>query len=181
MALWRDGGFAEDAWTKLDDAEPAPPAGAIIVSFKRWSAERERLSARADPVGVSIAAGADALAQLPEAAQRPLVALSFPKFADGRAFSYGGLLRERFRFAGELRAVGDVLIDEIPLMRRCGFTSFEVSDASTLRALRDGRAPEFSLHYQPSAALSEAPAGTRPWLRKAAPLRLLPEKAASEA
>ena len=109
-----------------------------------------------------------ALAQLPQAAQRPLVALNFAKFADGRAFSYGELLRERFGFAGELRATGDVLLDEIPLMRRCGFTPFEVTDEPTLRALREGRARTDSLHYQPSVGPREAPAGTRPWLRKAA-------------
>ncbi|MGD0643198.1 MAG: DUF934 domain-containing protein, partial [Roseiarcus sp.] len=165
---WRDGGFAEDIWTRLDEAEPPPPQGAIIVTFARWSAEREALGARADPVGVFIAAGAEARAQLPEAAGRPLVALSFSKFADGRAFSYGELLRERFGFAGELRATGDVLLDEIPLMQRCGFTSFEVTDEPTLRALREGRLPARTLHYQPSVAPREAPAGTRPWLRKAA-------------
>ncbi|MGD0563435.1 MAG: DUF934 domain-containing protein [Roseiarcus sp.] len=167
MALWRDGGFAEDTWTNLGDAEPIPPKGAIIVSFARWSAERDALSARADPVGVAISAGKDAVAELPEAAKRPLVALNFAKFADGRAFSYGELLRERFGFKGELRAAGDVLLDEIPLMRRCGFTAFEVVDAPTLRALREGRAPGGTLFYQPSVAPHEAPAGTRPWLRKA--------------
>lgn len=167
MALWRDGGFAEDTWTNLGDAEPIPSKGAIIVSFARWRAEREALSARADPVGVCIAAGPEAPAELPEAAGRPLVALTFAKFADGRAFSYGELLRERFGFKGELRATGDVLIDEIPLMRRCGFTAFEVTDEPTLRALREGRLPGGTLFYQPSVAPREAPAGTRPWLRKA--------------
>ncbi len=167
MALWRDGGFAEDSWRKLDDAEPVPPTGAIIVPFARWSAERDALSARADPVGVAVVAGLEAPAQLPEAAGRPLVALDFAKFADGRAFSYAELLRERFGFAGELRATGDVLLDEIALMRRCGFTSFEVTDAPTLRALREGHVPAPSLFYQPSVAPREAPAGTRPWLRRA--------------
>ena len=166
MALWREGGFAEDTWTSLDDAAPIPAAGAIIVSFARWSAERETLTARADPVGVMIVAGKDALAQLSEVAKRPLVALSFAKFADGRAFSYAELLRERFGFTGELRAAGDVLLDEIPLMLRCGFTSFEVTDEPTLRALREGRLLTSPLHYQPSVAPHEAPAGTRPWLRR---------------
>ena len=106
MALWRDGGFAEDSWTKIDHDAPIPPTGAIIVSFARWSAERDALSARADPVGVAIAAGKDAPTQLAEAAKRPLVALNFAKFADGRAFSYGELLRERFGFKGELREIG---------------------------------------------------------------------------
>jgi uncharacterized protein (DUF934 family) len=167
MALWRDGGFAEDIWTKVDDAEPVPPMGAIVVSFERWSGERDALSARADPVGVAIAAGKDALGQLPAAAGRPLIALSFAKFVDGRAFSYAELLRERYGFTGELRATGEVLLDEIPLMRRCGFTAFEVTDGPTLRALGEGHIPGASLFYQPSVGRGEAPAGTRPWLRKA--------------
>lgn len=167
MALWRDGGFADDIWTTLDDAAPIPPAGAIIVSFARWSADKEALARRADPVGVTVLAGKDALAQLPEAAERPLVALNFAKFGDGRAFSYAELLRERFHFKGELRAAGEVLLDEIPLMLRCGFTSFEVTDEPTERALREGRLFTTPLHYQPSVGGHEAPAGTRPWLRTA--------------
>jgi uncharacterized protein (DUF934 family) len=167
MALWRDGGFAEDLWTTLDDAAPAPERGAIVVSFARWQADKAALEARADPVGVAIAAGKDAVDQLAEAARRPLVALKFDKFADGRAFSYAELLRERHGFTGELRATGEVLLDEIALMRRCGFTSFEVTDANTLRALKEGGLPKGALFYQPALGPHEAPAGTRPWLRKA--------------
>jgi uncharacterized protein (DUF934 family) len=169
MALWRDGGFAEDSWTFVDDAAAIPAAGAIIVSFARWGAERDVLAKRSEPVGVSIAAGKETLEQLSEAAQRPFVALDFAKFGDGRAFSYAELLRERHGFKGELRAVGEVLLDEIPLMLRCGFTSFEVTDEPTLRALREGRLFTAGLYYQPSVAASrEAPAGTRPWLRRKA-------------
>ncbi len=168
MALWRDGGFAEDVWTTLDDAAPIPERGAIVVSFARWQAEKAALATRADPVGLAIAAGKDAVAALAEAARRPLVALNFDKFADGRAFSYAELLRERHGFNGELRATGEVLLDEIALMQRCGFTSFEVVDANTLRALKEGRLPKGALFYQPSVGPREAPAGTRPWLRRAA-------------
>ena len=167
MALWRDGDFAEDVWMTLDDATPTPERGAIVVSFVRWQADKAALENRADPVGVAIAAGKDAVDQLAEAARRPLVALKFDKFADGRAFSYAELLRERYGFKGELRATGEVLLDEIALMRRCGFTSFEVTDANTLRALKEGRLPKGALFYQPALGPREAPAGTRPWLRKA--------------
>jgi uncharacterized protein (DUF934 family) len=168
MPLWRKDGFAEDIWTTIADGDALPPAGAIVVSAQRWAAEREALSSRADRVGVLIVAGKDAVEQLREAAARPLVVLSFAKFADGRAFSYAELLRERFGFAGELRAGGDVLLDEIPLMLRCGFDSFEVSNEPTLRALRRGYLPGGSLYYQPSLAPHEVPAGTRPWLRRRA-------------
>ena len=168
MPLWRKDGFVENVWTNVADGDALPPSGAIIVSALRWSAEREALTSRPDPVGVSIVAGKDAVEQLSEAAARPLVVLSFAKFADGRAFSYAELLRERFRFTGELRAGGDVLLDEIPLMLRCGFDSFEVSNAPTLRALERGHLPGGSLFYQPSVEPHEVPTGTRPWLRRRA-------------
>jgi phosphoadenosine phosphosulfate reductase len=168
MALWRDGGFTENMWATLAEGEPAPLTGAIIVPAPRWRAEREALSQRAAPVGVAIAAGKDAVAQLAEAADRPLIVLTFAKFADGRAFSLAQLLRERHGFKGELRAGGDVLLDEIPLMLRCGFDSFEIVNEPTLRALHRGPLPGGSLYYQPSLAPHEAPAGTRPWLRRRA-------------
>jgi uncharacterized protein (DUF934 family) len=168
MALWRAGGFAEDVWTKVADDAPAPASGTILVSLARWRREREALADRADLVGVEIVAGKDALEHLAEVADRPLLALRFDKFADGRAFSYAILLRERHGFSGELRAVGDVLLDEIPLMLRCGFTSFEIVNAPTLRALEEGRLPHLVLAYQPGLAPGEQPAGTRPWLRRAA-------------
>jgi uncharacterized protein (DUF934 family) len=167
MALWRRDGFLEDAWTTVADGDALPSAGAIIVSSGRWRAEREALQSRADPVGVAVAPGKEAYEQLREAADRPLVALDFPKFADGRAFSLAQLLRQRFGFKGELRAIGDVLLDELALMLRCGFDSLEIVNEPTLRALQRGWKPPVSLYYQPSL-VCEAPAGTRPWLRRAA-------------
>jgi uncharacterized protein (DUF934 family) len=168
MALWRRGGFAENIWTRAADADALPAGGAIIVSAARWRSEREALSARADPVGVAIEPGKEAYEQLREAAGRPLVALDFPKFADGRAFSLAQLLRQRHGFKGELRAVGEVLLDELALMLRCGFDSFEIANEPTLWALERGWRPDVSLYYQPSLAAREVPAGTRPWLRRAA-------------
>ncbi|HEX9169288.1 MAG TPA: DUF934 domain-containing protein [Roseiarcus sp.] len=165
MPLWRREGFVEDAWAVLGDDAPVPAEGAIIVSLKRWLVERDGLSSRAAPVGVAVEAGADAQAHLADLADRPLIALAFDKFADGRAFSYARLLRDRRRFRGELRAIGDVLIDEIPLMLRCGFDTFEVTNGPTLHALESGHLPGSSLHYQPASATNEVPEGTRPWLR----------------
>ena len=168
MALWRKDGFADDKWTRLADADEVPMSGAVIVSAARWAKEKEALAARADPVGLFIVAGKDAALLLSEAATRPLIALSFAKFADGRAFSYAQLLRERHRFTGELRAVGEVLLDELPLMLRCGFDSFEIADEPTLRALQRGHLPDAKLFYQPSVEPHEKPGGKRPWLRKKA-------------
>jgi uncharacterized protein (DUF934 family) len=169
MPLWRREGFAKDQWITLSDEAPAPGGGAIVVSLKRWLAERETLSLREAPVGVALEAGADAQAHLAELANRPLVALAFAKFADGRSFSYARLMRDRHGFRGELRAVGDVLIDEIPLMLRCGFDSFEVTNAPTLRALEAGHLPGPPIHYQPSSAEDETPDGGPPWRRVTTP------------
>jgi phosphoadenosine phosphosulfate reductase len=169
MPLWRREGFVEDKWAFLGDDAPAIEEGAIVVSLKRWLSQRDTLSARSGPVGVAVEAGADAQAHLAELAGRPLVALAFGKFADGRSFSYARLLRDRHRFGGELRAVGDVLIDEIPLMLRCGFDSFDVTNAPTLHALEAGHLPGSPLHYQPASAHDERREGTRPWLRVTRP------------
>jgi uncharacterized protein (DUF934 family) len=165
MPLWRREGFTEDEWITLADDAPGHAGGRIVVSLKRWLAERDTLSLREAPVGVALEAGADAQAHLAELANRPLVALAFVKFADGRSFSYARLLRDRHGFRGELRAVGDVLIDEIPFMLRCGFDSFEVTDAPTLRALEAGRLPGPPIHYQPSSAEDETADGVPPWRR----------------
>ncbi len=169
MPLWRREGFTQDKWAFLGDDAPVPSEGAIVVSLKRWLSERDSFLARSGPVGVAVEAGADAQAHLPDLADRPLVALAFDKFADGRSFSYARILRDRFGFGGELRAIGDVLIDEIPLMLRCGFDSFEVTNEPTLHALQVGRLPGSPLHYQPSSAHDETHEGTRPWLRVTRP------------
>ncbi len=95
-----------------------------------------------------------------------VVAVDFPKYTDGRGFSHAARL-VRAGFGGEIRAVGEVLIDEIPFLRRVGITAFEVRNETTRRYLADGRDPSPSLHYQPGA-LPEPPAGTRPWLRRRA-------------
>jgi phosphoadenosine phosphosulfate reductase len=165
MPLWRREGFADDKWAFLADDASAPDGDPIVVTLRRWLAQSETLASRNAPVGVAVEAGADAQAHLADLAGRPLIALEFAKFADGRAFSYARLLRDRHAFRGELRAIGDVLIDEIPLMLRCGFDSFDVTNAPTLHALESGHLPGSPLHYQPASARDEIAEGTRPWLR----------------
>ena len=166
MALWRRGAFAENVWSFLTDDAPVPAEGPVVVSLRRWLSDGAALKARTSPVGVAVEAGAEAQTHLADLAGRPLVALAFAKFADGRGFSYARILRDRFGFTGELRAIGDVLLDEIPLMLRCGFDSFEVTNPSALDALNAGRLSAPTIYYQPGSGSGEAPAGPRPWLRK---------------
>lgn len=93
------------------------------------------------------------------------VAISFPAFGDGRGYSTARLLRERYGYRGEIRAVGDVLTDQIGFMVRCGFDAFVVANDATKRALEAGELAEVSVYMQP-VGLTEVPVGTRPFLRK---------------
>src|SRR5690606_34641599 len=96
------------------------------------------------------------------------IAINFPAFTDGRGYSSARLIRERYGYEGELRAVGDVLTDQIPFMRRCGINAFVVTNAPTRAALEKDALAEVSHYYQPVGARVEVPAGTRPFLRKPA-------------
>jgi len=162
--IWRGGAFHTDAWVKSADGEALADAP-VILSKARWLAEREGLIGRNALLGLQLEPG-EALDDIAADLGRfALIALNFPKFADGRAFSLARLLREKHGFAGELRAVGNVLSDQIPYMRRVGFDSFEVTHGLTRRALAEGRIAAVTLHYQP-VGIPEPRAGTRPWLRR---------------
>ncbi|MBK8181848.1 MAG: DUF934 domain-containing protein [Candidatus Competibacteraceae bacterium] len=141
--------IVEDTWRHLaDDAELG--AGPVIVSLARWRKERDALMQRADPVGVRLpntANVADLGDDLPAFA---VVALEFPKFSDGRAYSQARLLRERYAYRGEIRAVGDVLRDQLFFMARSGFDAFELrADRNLEDALT--AFDDFTDSYQPAA------------------------------
>jgi uncharacterized protein (DUF934 family) len=164
--VWRDSAFRRDFWARAADGEALADA-AVIVSKKRWLAERDALASRNAPLGLLIAAGEPVDDIAADLSRFALIALDFPKFSDGRAFSTARLLREKHGFTGELRAVGNVLADQIPLMRRVGFDAFEVTHDPTRHALTEGRLAEVTLYYQPAGS-ADAPAGTRPWLGRCA-------------
>lgn len=168
--IWRNGAFHPDEWIRLTP-DSAVLAGdyPLLVPLAAFIAEPDRFLAHEGPLGVEVAAGDSVNALEPHLARLTLIAVAFPKFSDGRSYSAARLLRERLGFKGELRAVGDVLADQIPLMRRCGIESFEVSHAPTRAALLSGKLAEMHHYYQPiPTAPHEAPTGTRPWLRQPA-------------
>lgn len=164
-AIWRNGAFAADTWKKaLGDAPLGD--GPAIVSKARWRAEHAALATRSAPLGLQLEPG-EALDDIANDLPRfKLIALNFPKYSDGRAFSTARLLREKYGYRGELRAVGNVLNDQVAFMWRVGFDSLEVTHAPTRRALEAGTIAQVKLYYQP-AGIAEPPAGTRPWLRRA--------------
>jgi phosphoadenosine phosphosulfate reductase len=168
--IWRNGHFEAEEWTRLDPEAGSIAAGqALIVPFAAFLADSQRFLAHDGRLGVEVQAGEQVRELRPHLAKLSLIALVFPAFSDGRSYSAARLLRERLGYEGELRAVGDVLADQIPLMRRCGITSFEVKHGPTRAALGAGRIAEMKHYYQPiPTAPAEAPAGTRPWLRQPA-------------
>ncbi len=125
MALIKDGAVADDVWiTVADDAElPDAPA---IVTLDRWQAERDRLIGRNTPLGIRLESGQSPAEIAGDLDRFSVVALEFPVFTDGRAFTSARILRERYGYSGEIRAVGDVLRDQILFMVRCGFDAFEM-------------------------------------------------------
>lgn len=150
MPLVRNGKVAEDRWTTLADDAPAPDKGDVVVTYERLLREADALKARKGRLGVRVGSSEDVLALEPLLPALSLVALEFPKFGDGRAFSSARLLRERLGFNGEVRAVGDVLRDMLFYMMRCGFDAFEIArpDAAQVFAAAMG---EQKVVYQPAS------------------------------
>jgi uncharacterized protein (DUF934 family) len=126
MPLVKKGAIAEDSWSTLADDVAAPAKGDIVVGYERFLKEADALTARKGRLGVRVGSSEDVIALAPHLKALSLVALEFPKFGDGRAFSSARLLRERLGYTGEVRAVGDVLRDQLFYMVRCGFDAFEI-------------------------------------------------------
>ena len=125
MALIKDGAVVDDVWiTAADDVElPDVP---VIVTLNRWQVERDRLIGRNAPLGIRLESGQSPAEIAGDLDRFSVVALEFPVFTDGRAFTSARILRERYGYSGEIRAVGDVLRDQILFMVRCGFDAFEM-------------------------------------------------------
>ncbi len=129
---------AQDSWHRVDGDAPAQPAAQTLLTRPQWQAVRDRWPT-GTPVGL-VLANTDAVEDLADDLPRlALIALHFPKWTDGRAYSQARLLRARLRFAGEIRATGDVLVDMLPLLSRTGFTAVLLrageSETSARRAL----------------------------------------------
>jgi uncharacterized protein (DUF934 family) len=151
--LIKDGAIIENSWTII----AKPEAGAdtdltatnIIVPLQVWLNNKNQLQSRKD-VGVWLDSDETAEQIGADAGSLPLIAVNFPLFMDGRAFSTARLLRERYAFKGELRAIGNVIRDQLCYLRRCGVNAFAFSNPDikleeALTSLND-----FSEYYQAS-------------------------------
>jgi uncharacterized protein (DUF934 family) len=159
--LIKDRSVVDDRWTlrrEVGDAE-LPAAESLIVPLATWKARREALRARGQ-IGVWLAPSDDPAELADDIATLPLVAVDFPQFTDGRGYSIGRLLRERFGFTGELRAIGDVQHDQLYYLAQCGFNAFAIREDRNAQDALAGLTA-FSDGYQATHART-------PWFRRRA-------------
>jgi uncharacterized protein (DUF934 family) len=145
--LLRDGEVVADEWRTLGDADVADDS-ALILTFDQWQSDRERWLSRPGRLGVILAPADEVERLAPDLPRLALAGSEFPGPSEGRGYTQGRLLRERWKFTGELRARGAVRRDQLFFLARCGFNSFELPDSEIESASEAFFT--FSAAYQPS-------------------------------
>jgi uncharacterized protein (DUF934 family) len=147
MQIIRNGAIVDDAFVHVAAGAELPAQGDVIVSLSQYTEQRDALRSRAGKVGVRLASNEQAHLVAPYLAEIALVAIEFPTFKDGRGYTAARLLRDRFSYRGEIRAVGDVLRDQLNYMRRCGFDAWELKQGKDIQGALQAF-QEFSVTYQ---------------------------------
>ena len=152
-AIIRQRQVVADSWQLLkpaaDGTVALPDDGDVIVPLAVWRSQRDALLDRAGGLGVWLDANDDPAHIAGDLAHFAVIAVNFPQFTDGRGYSIGRLLRERYGWRGELRAVGDVLRDQLFYLTRCGFDAFVLRDGEDANAAL-AAFDDFSEGYQAS-------------------------------
>ena len=149
MPLVRSGKVAEDQFVRVADGDPVPEEGAIIVTADRFLADADDFARRNDAVGVIWPNNRNVADLEPHLAHLALIALVFPAYKDGRAYSQARQLREQYGFHGELRATGNILRDQFLFLLRAGFDALEVAK-DTDAAVFAQAVSRYSVFYQPA-------------------------------
>jgi len=160
MALIKNRQLVDDPFVNVTDDDDIPDQQPVIVSVKRWQANRDELIERGLALGVRLRSDEHPELIAADLDHLDIVALEFPTFRDGRPYSYARLLRGRYGYRGEARAVGDVLMEQLHLMERVGFNAFEFDSDDPVRDFEIAAA-DFSVWYQPSSDKR----ATAVWLR----------------
>lgn len=166
--LWADGSFRKDTWKLREEA--APVAGDVIITLADWQDEEAIWRGHDGRLGLSVHGGddIDAVAEILE--NFDLVVVNFPSFSDGRAFTLARLIRDKYAFEGAIRARGAYILDQMPMLMRCGVSEFEVSSAAVRAGLKRGAWPDMPRYYQfaldgtGKAARTRPVDAKRPWL-----------------
>jgi uncharacterized protein (DUF934 family) len=149
MPLVKNGRVTTDIFVHVADGTELPGDGAILIPAERFLADPEALSRRAGKLGVIWPNNRDLDDLVPYLGRLAVVALVFPSFRDGRAYSQARLLRERYGYEGELRATGQVLRDQFVFMLRAGFDALEAKKDADADAFAE-TVKRYSVFYQPT-------------------------------
>jgi uncharacterized protein (DUF934 family) len=168
MTLYKNETLVPDEWQRLPDDAILPLDGKFILTLGQWRDYRDRLDKTNLAIGLSLEPSSNPRDLGREILRFSLIAINFPKFSDGRGYSLARRVRDELGFSGELRAVGDILYDQLQLLARCGFDAFEITNSATLALLESGKRPDLPIFYQP-ATDAEGRESTRPWARRALP------------
>jgi phosphoadenosine phosphosulfate reductase len=166
MPLYRNGRFEIDSWQRVEAPEDLPAQGQVLLSLAQWQQVAAPKCDSNVAFGVLLEPGEQAEAIADDLSRLALVAVNFPKFTDGRGCSTVRILRDRYKFAGELRAIGDILFDQLQFYQRCGFDTLEIKDPTTLKLLEAGQTPIMTHFYQPGEG-PELKDSNSPWRRRA--------------
>lgn len=149
MPLVKKGEEIANEWMHVADGTALPDYSKVTVSLSRYLTLRQELVNEPGPEGVRLSPEDDPALLEPYLGEIGLIEVNFPKYTDGRGFSQAQLLRRRYRYSGEIRAVGHVLRDQIFYMHRSGFDAYETARATVSQVLE--ALAEYSEVYQPSA------------------------------
>ena len=150
--LLKDGLVVDDLWTLLEDGiESLPKTGNLLLSSSQWQRFSSELEQRQGETGVWLEGNEEISDIVESLIKLPIIAIKFPKFVDGRGFSLARLLRERYHFSGELRAIGDIIRDQLYLLKHSGFNAFQLSQDTDLKQAAESLT-DFSENYQTTNA-----------------------------
>jgi len=149
MQLVKDGKIIRDSFVRVADDAEIPADGAVLIPAARFLENPETLLRHVGPIGVIWPNNRDVEDLVPYLDRLAVIALVFPTFRDGRAYSQARLLRERYNYRGELRSTGQVLRDQFLFMLRAGFSAFEVKKDRDADAFVTS-AKRYSVFYQPT-------------------------------
>ena len=164
--IFKDGDFVEESWVRADTETGTAVEGDALVPMTVFLIDPDAYLARDGKTAVIVEAGDDVELIENYLDRLALVAVDFPSFSDGRGFSAARILREQIGYKGDIRALGKYILDQVPLARRCGVSTFEISKPEVLKALKAGEWPEVTKYLQPVGTVDEIPEGTRPWARR---------------
>ena len=166
--LYKDGSFIADDWSYAEEGADISSLSKHFISHDAALSLFGKDVEIAGELGVIITPDDDIEDLAGHLTKIAAVAVAFPSFADGRGFSTARLLRERYGFDGQIRATGSYILDQMPMLERCGVDAFEISSNKVRAGLERGEWPEVTHYYQPTSQDGDELAGKRPWLRRKA-------------